>query len=171
MPERSEEHYRWRIAVEIFGIAAVVVSLLLLVYELRENTRALEATARQELAAQDLAYISSALDSSVVARAWAKRWAGEPVTGLELSQLVERQHVNFRIFENAFYQFSIGALEPSEWERYAHIIHIVMCVDDEVTVEQAPNALPAKVMWARYGSGFTPEFSEIVNDAIQACAP
>lgn len=160
---------RWRTAIEGIGIAAVVVSLALVVYELRENTKALEATSRQELAAQDLAYISSALDSSIVAVAYAKRQAGEELTHLEMSQLAERQHVNFRIFENAYYQFSVGALEESEWGRYLHIIEILMCETD-APIDHVPDSDPAHIMWARYGKGFTPEFAEVVNRTIQRCS-
>ncbi len=148
----------WAQIAEIAAAIAVVGSLAYVAYELRENTRALEATSRQNLAGQDLAYISSALDSSVVARAHAKNQAGEELSYLEMSQLAERQHLNFRIFENAYYQFSIGALEESEWERYERIIRIVIC-----------NNHPANEMWRAYKSGFTPEFQDVVDETLAEC--
>lgn len=137
---------------EIVGGAAVVVSLLYAAHQVRENTRAMQASSRQEFASQDLAYLATALDSSVIAEALRKLEAGEQLTGLERSQLVHMQHMNFRVFENAHYQFRKRALEASEWARYARIIEVLMREDPAV-----------QAMWGRFARGFVPEFREEVE--------
>ena len=149
----------WAHIAEIVAAIAVVVSLAYVAYELRENTRALVATSRQSLSAQDIAFISTALDSSVLARALAKSQAGEELSDLETSQLVERQNLNFRIFENAQYQYSIGSIDESEWARYQRLIGIVICSDR-----------PAGDMWRSYKSSFTPDFQGIVDETLAGCS-
>jgi hypothetical protein len=151
----------WASIAEIVGAFAIVISLAYVAYEIRENTRALEATSRQSLADQDLEFIGSALDSSVVAVAYAKYWAGQELSNLELSQLIEREHPNFRIFENAFYQHAIGAIAESEWQRYVQIIDVVIC-----------DAMkdPATQMWQRYAPSFTPDFRNVVDEIVADCS-
>lgn len=151
----------WASIAEIVGAFAIVISLAYVAYEIRENTRALEATSRQSLADQDLEFISSALDSSVVAVANAKYWAGQELSNLEMSQLIEREHLNFRIFENAFYQYSIGAVAESEWQRYVQIIDVVIC---DVMRD------PATQMWQRYGPSFTSDFRNVVDETVGDCS-
>jgi len=151
----------WASIAEIVGAFAIVISLAYVAYEIRENTRALEATSRQSLADQDLEFIGSALDSSVVAVAYAKYWAGQELSNLEMSQLIEREHLNFRIFENAFYQYSIGAIAESEWQRYVQIIDVVICDGMKD---------PATQMWQRYGPSFTPDFRIVVDETVGDCS-
>ncbi len=142
--------------IEAIGVVAVILSLLFVGYEINQNTRAMESSSRQELAAQDLAYISTALDSTEVARAFSKFQRGEELTPLEYSQLEERQHLNFRIFENAYYQYQVRALEANEWGRYVRIISDAIC------------KTPAQSMWDKYVS-FQPDFRIVVEEVRASC--
>ena len=148
----------WASIAEIVGAVAVVVSLIYVAFQIRDNTRALVSNSRQELAAQDMVYLSSVLDPTVLAVAQAKFVTGETLTDVEFSQLAERQHLNFRIFENAYYQYTIGVLEESQWKRYSEIIGQVIC------------EAPASDMWARLRGGFTEAFRDVVEVSIQHCA-
>jgi len=147
----------WASIAEIMGAVAVVLSLIYVGYGLRENTRAIEAQTRQAFSAQDMTFFETALDQSVIAMAEAKRQAGEALSGLEQSQLETREHMNFRIFEHAFYQFRKGTLEEDEWDRYARIIRN-KCID-----------LPALSMWNGNKEIFQPDFRKFVDDAIAKC--
>ena len=137
----------------------VLVGVFVVAYELRQNTLAMEANSRQEFAAHDLAWIATALDPSVVAVAMNKNEAGEQLSDLELSQLVHRQHMNFRIFENAYYQARVGALEASEWGRYDQIIGMVICRD-----------VAAQRMWKDFRSGFVADFAQLVDRKGADCS-
>jgi hypothetical protein len=156
MARRSLE--QWASIAEIVASVAVILSLVYLAYEVRQNTRAMQATARQEFAAQDMAFFATALDPTIVAQARAKLENGEDLTPVEHSQLVNREHMNFRIFENAHYQFKKGALEASEWERYRRIVQRQIC-EYEL----------AQTMWAQFF--FAPEFESEVNEIREGCAP
>ena len=148
----------WAKIAEIVASIAVVLTLGYLAYEVRQNTRVMEANARQQSAAQDLAYVATALDPSVIARAVAKRDEGEELTSLEHSQLVYQQYMNFLIFENAYYQFRKGVLETGEWERYRHIVQVLICGHE-----------PAIEMWTQFQIGFVPEFRGLVSEIQQSC--
>ena len=156
MPRRNLE--QWASIAEIVASVAVILSLVYLAYEVRQNTLAMQASARQEFAAQDMAFLATALDPSVVAQARAKIEEGEALTPLEHSQLVNRQHMNFRIFENAHYQFQKGALEASEWERYRRIVQRLICEYE-----------PAQTMWTQFF--FAPEFEAEVKEVQEGCGP
>jgi len=156
MARRSLE--QWASIAEIVASIAVILSLVYLASEVRQNTLAMQATARQEFAAQDMAFFATALDPSIVAQARAKIEEGEALTPLEHSQLVYREHMNFRIFENAHYQFRKGALEASEWERYRRIVHRLICEYE-----------PAQTMWTQFL--FAPEFEAEVKEIQEGCEP
>ena len=139
---------------ELIGAVASIVLLGYIAIQigqnsknLRQNTRATEAASRQAFATQDQAYLCSALDSAVLAQAVSKLENGEALSPVEHSQLVGRQHVNFRVFETAYSQFRKGVLDRGEWERYQRIIGYLM-QDDE----------PTREMWSRLGEVFDPGF-------------
>jgi len=148
----------WASIAEIIGAVAIVLSLIYVAYELRENTRALQATSRQALGDQDLAFFQTLLDPSILAGAYDKKRRGEDLSDLEISQLQERQHLNFRIFEHAYSLYRMDALEDREWERYERVVSINICTNEI-----------AKGMWPRYEKGFDPEFREVVDSAMDEC--
>ena len=147
----------WASIAEIAGGVAVVLSLIYVGYGLRENTRAIEAQTRQAFAAGDLTFFETALDQTVVAAALAKEEAGEELSLIEQSQLKTREHLNFRIFEHAHYQYQKGTLEEAEWDRYARIVR-TKCTSE-----------PAQAMWGEASETFQPEFRRVVNEIFTDC--
>jgi len=150
----------WASIAEIIGAVAIVISLAYVAYELRENTRAIQVTSRQSLGDQDLMFFQTALDSDITAMALDKQRNGEELSRLEMSQLLERQHLNFRIFENAFSLFRRDALEQVEWERYERVVRINICEDEA-----------AQGMWEIYQTGFDTEFKNVVQAVAETCTP
>ncbi len=148
----------WASIAEIIGAFAIVVSLIYVAYELRENTRALQVASRQTLGAQDQTYFQTSIDPTIVARALDKYRNGEDLSRFEMFQLQERQHLNFRIFEHAYSVYRRGALEPIEWERYERVIQFNVC-----------NNVPAVRMWEHYKRGFDTEFKAIVERLSGDC--
>jgi hypothetical protein len=147
---------KYGLLTEIIGLVAIVATLIVLIVEVSGNTLALEAATRQGFASQDQAFFQSIIDTSVVAEAWAKRDAGQELTPLESSQLMHREHLNFRIFEHAYSQYQLGTLQAAEWDRYENVIRIVMA-----------NNEAARQMWERYETVFAPEFVAVV-EAVRA---
>jgi hypothetical protein len=77
------------------------------------------------------------------------------LSDLEMSQLISRQHVNFRVFENAFYQFEQKLLETETWERYRFIIKDLL-----------NNNEASKKMWINYANSFTDSFQNEVKHIL-----
>lgn len=139
---------------ELIGAIASVVLLAYIAIQIRhssknleQNTRAVQASTRQAFTAQDQAYLCSSLDPTVLAVAVAKLEAADELSPLELSQLIARQHVNFRVFESAFSQHQRGVLDKGEWERYRAIIGYLLHADE-----------PARQMWGGMRMLFHPDF-------------
>ena len=143
---------------EIVGAIAIVISLLFLSFQVRENTIAVRAQTRQALSEQDISYFEAGLDPSIVAGAIAKSQMEDSLSFIEFSQLHRLQNLNFRIFENAYYQMNAGTLEKREWERYKTIIQILICHNEN-----------AGQMWASSQVTFSKDFAELVNDIESQC--
>lgn len=148
----------WASIAEIIGAFAIVLSLIYVGYELRENNRILQVSSRQVLSEQDLRFYEAAIDASVVARALVKVSQGEQPSDLESSQLRRRQGLNFRIFEHAFFLYESDALGEREWGRYQRIIRNNIC-----------NNLSAQQMWSNAGV-WDSEFRQVVENERQSCS-
>jgi len=98
---------------EVVGAVAVVISLVYLAIQVRQNTRVMRAAAKQSLteATQNFIYRMSEHPDC-----WVKLVAGEPAATPEedarMSLLVRAM---LRGFESQCYQAQAGLLEPEEW--------------------------------------------------------
>ncbi len=140
---------------EIGAATGVIISLIFVGLQLQSNTDATEAATREAINQKDLEYLSLRLDSSVLARAHAKRENGEELSSLEESQLVHQEYVNFVSFEHSFYQYRKGALEPGEWLRHRKIVQL-----------QIEGSQYSQIMWERKRSTFGPEFQVLVDSFV-----
>ena len=133
---------------------AVVAGILVLAAEIRQNTYIAEAAAREGVAAHDFLFLSSVLDSSILASANAKLESGdEELSPVEKSQLFHRQHLNFRVFEHSFYQYQKGLLDRTEWERHERIARDRLANDEY-----------ARQVWQQFESSFSPEFVRVLAE-------
>lgn len=140
---------------QIISALAVVVSLVYVGAQVNQNTKATQAAMRQSIADNDITYLMTSLDNSIVATALYKQYSNKELSELEMSQLTNRQHVNFRVFENAFYQYQQGLLERETWSRYRLIIKGLLTNDNA-----------AQKMWSYLQKSFTKSFQEEVASII-----
>ena len=159
----NENLQKWALIAEIVGGIAIIFSLIFVGLEIRQtseetaqNTLAIQASTRQEHTQQAISYISQPLDSLTLANAIVKSRAGEELSPLELQQLYIHQHMNFRVFESAYYQYSIGTLEEVEWQRITATIRSVLC-----------NNRHAQDMWEN--TNFQQNFRSSVDELTQDC--
>jgi hypothetical protein len=144
---------QWSEVSQIVSALAVVVSLVYVGQEIRSNTEASRAATRQAIAETDFEYVGATLDPLTLLEAEAKLAAGAELTNTEHFVLVERQHLNFRIFENAYYQYRVGMLGAETWERYRWIISLLFARHE-----------PARAMWERFGPSFDETFKAEVAE-------
>ena len=130
----------------------VIISLLFLAYEISQSTKATIAAASQGLTDQSITYFEVQLDPGVISQAVYKQRQGNELSSYETHQLDLLQHLNFRLFENAFLQYKRGFYEEREWERYRRII-----------AKNMANNPSAVRMWERSKGGWTDEFTAEVE--------
>jgi len=138
---------QWSDLAQVVSALAVVASLVYVGFEIRQNTEASRAATRQSIAETDFEYVGATLDPVMLVEAEAKYEAGLDLTATERFILRERQHLNFRIFENAYYQYRAGLLGEETWERYRWIISRQLELNDAATA-----------MWERFGPSFDESF-------------
>src|SRR3954467_14189099 len=104
----------------------VVVGILLVVIQIRQNTNALVAANSTAVTDESLAFFQAGLDTQVTARAIQKVADKQELSALKRSQYARLQYLNFRGFENAFLQYQRGFYPRAEWERYRLIIRRIL---------------------------------------------
>jgi hypothetical protein len=126
----------------------VVVGILLVVIQIRQNTNAVIGANSTAVTDESLLFFQAGLDNQITARAIQKVADKEDLTTLERSQYARLQYLNFRGFENAFLQYKRGHYPQAEWERYRAIIKRILA-DDPIARDELDQLR---------GWGFTPEF-------------
>ena len=145
----------WANVAEIAAATGVVISLIFVGMELRNNTEATQAATREAINQKDMQFLSLSLDSSVLARARAKLHGDEELSSLEIDQLIREDYVNFVSFEHTFRQYKSGVIDKDEWLRHENIVR-----------RQIQGYEYSKLMWQYHHNTFTPDFQKLVNSFL-----
>ncbi len=107
------------LAAEIIGSAAVIITLIFLVIETRENTRAIQAQSYLALTSE-LNRIREKLFDPKVAGIFANAIRDRAAPESPRDALIYRQifEAVFSIYESAYYAKQKGVLDGSEWTRF-----------------------------------------------------
>ena len=140
---------------QIISALAVVISLIYVGAQVNQNTKATQSAMRQSIADNDITYLVSSLDNNILAIASYKDEYNMELSDFEMSQLVSMQHVNFRVFENVFFQFEHELLEPETWKRSRLIIKYLL-----------KNNEASKKMWMSFDKLFTDSFQNEVKQIL-----
>ena len=135
---------------------SLIVSLVLVSIQINQSNHLAKATVRQTINDNDIEYLKSYLDSKIVPLANHKLWTDQELSAYEKQQIVWQQHINFRIFDNGYYQYKNGLLDESEWNKYLSIIGTL--------INTNPYVLD---MWGVYGSNFSDDFQILMKRLIK----
>ena len=106
------EHYA-NIA-EIVGVILVVVTLVFLTLQIRQNTRALRSTTIQSVMQSELAMMSILVENAAT---WEKISNGSPLaSGEEMRRAIVLFNVYMIETESRYHQFKSGYLDAQPWE-------------------------------------------------------
>jgi len=107
----------WKDIAELIGIAAIVLSLILVAYEMRQNTQMMRAQTRDSLTEKQMMFSgwigANRFAADVVLRG--SRGELEPGTP-EFLAYGFLTHGILREWENSFYQYQQGLFDESEFE-------------------------------------------------------
>lgn len=99
---------------EFVGAVAVVISLIYLSVQIRQNTRLMRATAKQSLTETTQGLIYHLSENADV---WVKLVSGqEPTSAEEDARMSLLVRAMLRGFESQCYQYETGLLEAEEWQ-------------------------------------------------------
>ena len=144
---------KWRLTLEALSSLAILISLVFLGIETQQSNLLARATVRQTINDNDIEYLETFLDANVIPVANHKLKNGEELTNYEAQQIIWQQHINFRIFDNGFYQYQNGLLDEEEWLKYKSIIRTLL--------KNNPYIQP---MWDVYGSNFSSSFQQQIKE-------
>ena len=98
---------------EVIGLIAIVVSLIYVSIQIRQNTMMMRSSAKQSLTDATQGLIYKAMDHSTE---WVKLISGdEPATPEEEARMSLLVRAMLRGFESQCYQYDAGLLEDAEW--------------------------------------------------------
>ena len=109
---------------EIIGVVIVIVTLVFLALQIRQNTRALRSTTIQEVMQSEIAMMSLIVENAGV---WEKIITGAPLSAGEESR---KAIVLFNVYmietESRYHQYKTGYLDAQPWEgRLGTLPHVV----------------------------------------------
>jgi hypothetical protein len=150
---------RWALGAEVISGIAVVVTLIFLVVEMRENTNAIQAQTYQELMRDINRWRSSIRD--LEREGLFVRIAEQGSEGVSEGEYLEVRLVFLElwgIYETAFFANERGILGPAEWARFDFMIcRERTSISGEYFASEV-RGLPS------FEATLTPTFSEYVRD-------
>ena len=105
---------RW---LTLGGNAAVLLGLLLLVYELNQTRELTRAQMRAEISSGIYDLLAMTADNEQLADLMVRADSGQPLTEAEEFQFNSRTRAMFRYFENVHYQYRVGLYDEAEFEK------------------------------------------------------
>ena len=146
----------WANLAEIIGGAAILVTLVFLIFQIRENTEAIQSSNRQSLAGRGEQLMLARLESPELAQIVEKVSTGQAISVAE--RWLYRGYLGAltRLTEEAYLQFEDGRLDEAYWIRNAR------------TLPAYFGNLEARDTFAFWESLeiYTPDFARWANTAI-----
>jgi hypothetical protein len=140
---------------EFLGGVAVIVSLVYLGVQIRQNTKSLRAATFQALSDSLSELTARMAESPDMGNLY---FAGHQQSG-GLSDAESRRFMLLlltllRRFENAYLQYRSGILTASQWAGFRSTLLLVVSTPG------------GRAWWASWGAAFTPEFQRYINDKV-----
>jgi len=137
---------------ELITTFAVVVSLIYVGIQVKQNTCATRSIARQSVTGSNLEWFGVAIDSKTLATAILKDSNDTPLDEHEELALRFWHIMRWRTLENAYYQYRNGLLDAGEWNGYERVIRY-MPKRDKLSV----------ATWKKVSDVFSPAFNSEIQ--------
>jgi hypothetical protein len=138
---------------EIVAAIAVVMSLIFVGREVRQNTAATQAATYQEMIRASNEYLLAlASDSALTAIVRGAETDPTSLSDTEMRRYFSYSRVFWRNMDNAFVQHERGVLAEADWEVYRGIACARSRVNDQSWV------------WDMHADALSPEFVAVMND-------
>ncbi len=111
---------------EAIGAVGVILSLLYLASQVRQNTKLSRAATRQALADGSHRLASDVVEIDDIARIMQDALDGKDVKPHERLRLQARCLRDLRFWDNAYYQYAEGLLTAEEWDGFRVNLHVIL---------------------------------------------
>jgi hypothetical protein len=146
----------WAAISEILGVLAVVISLLLVVGSIRQNTAAMRTTNDNFLYERQDAIVAALATNPLLAEISVKHDNDEDLSEIERLQLWNQMFRDLLLWELAFVRFKEGLFSPAQWSEWNRVYSI-----------QFINECP-KSWWAENRHWVTEKFAAHVDSVYTA---
>jgi len=143
-------------AAEVIGMAAIVISLGLVAYEVRQNTRAIEQEAAATYTANSIASNFFVAGNSDFSRIIVKSWSEELSAEEKLRLSVFFRGVT-QSWQNTYFQYLSGTLDEIFWQSEFTFMGAII----------RSNSGTWRAYWKAEQHFFTEEFGELVIGIMQ----
>jgi hypothetical protein len=143
--------------IEIGGFLAIVISLILLAYETRQNTLAIQASALQQHFEQHITLVSAGLQNEQLRDAETKGLSGLEDLGIAETNLFVPY--NWNIMRSNIVAFELkrsGMLPESQWRTF-----------EAALARRLRRSQGARELWSIRKKEFTEEFQALVDGMIE----
>ena len=142
-----------------FGaLLSVLVGLILLVYELRQNQDLMRAQTRHELAAMVVDILHVPAGNKQLADIMYRANRGEELTPEEFHQFKMRTNALFRYWEDVHYQFRAGLYDESEFDPHRKAWRVLLT--------GPTSSIGIRDYWCANQSLYSPSFVVELNQLI-----
>ncbi len=113
---------KWGLIAEIVGAFAIVVTLVMLIFEIRGNTEELRAAALTNLADRNQALMLTVLTSPQLVEAGSREIQGEELNAAQRLLLDQYFAATLKAHEESFIAYRAGRLEEEVWQTRANLL-------------------------------------------------
>jgi hypothetical protein len=145
---------KWALVAEVVSGIAIVVTLVVLIFQIRQGTAAVRASTYQDVVDSITTTLHERAFDEDVARLWYTADAGEVLEGLDAERFNALAIANMRRFENAYYQYLIGGIEPSQWDGIRRALGTVVTTPGH------------RRWWPERRALFSEDFQMLVDDIL-----
>jgi len=149
----------WAAISEILGVLAVVISLLLVVSSIRQNTAAMRTTNDNFMYERQDAIVASLATNPSLAEISVKHDNNENLSEVEHLQMWNQLFRDLLLWELAFVRLKEGLFSPAQWSEWNRVYSIQF-------LDEFP-----KSWWAETRHWVTEEFAVHVESVYAAAEP
>ena len=146
----------WRQTAELMGIAAIIVSLILLVYEIRQNTLSVQSTALQQHFDQHTSLMLARLDNPELRAVTSKAFDG--LSSLTVEELGLYGPYITNVMRNHFVAFELmqsGILPENQWLTFRESLR-----------RGLERSTGEREFWKERRYEYTPEFQDLIDNLV-----
>jgi hypothetical protein len=144
---------------EVVGAVGVIVSLLYLALQIRQNSNVVRSATRQAISTTQVELGFRIAESSDLRASMAKLWGlGDPPTAAQDTEIrnLFLYRTFWRAYENQCHQFREGTFDADMWSGYREALRGMFILGD------------SRQVWEQSRAAFSPDFARFVDREILA---